>query len=136
MHSNEDLFKVDEFNYLKSLLEGPGATAIAGFALTDENYEAAVQLLEDRFANPQMIISSRMDALLKLDAVSDILDVGKIRHLYNSMDVHIQSLRNSKASSETFWTLLPPLLLAKIPEEMRLLISRKVGKDNWEMEVV
>ena len=68
----------NSFSYRKSLLEGPGTTAIARFALTNENYEAAVQVLEDRFANSQVIISSHMDALLKLDVVSDILDVGKI----------------------------------------------------------
>ena len=128
VHSNENLSKVDKFNYLKSFLEGPAATAIAGFALTDENYEAAVQLLENRFANPQMIISSHMDALLKLDAVSDILDVGKIRRLYYSIDIHIRSFQNLKVSSKTYGKLLVPLVLAKIAEEMRLLISRKVGK--------
>ena len=49
-------------------------------------------------------------------------------------DSHIRSLQNLKVSSETYGTLLVPVVLAKIPEEMRLLISRKVGKDNWEMD--
>ena len=94
VHSNEHLSKVDKFNYLKSLLEGPAASAITGFALTDENYETAVQLLEERFANPQVIVSSHMNALLKLEAVSDILDVGMIRRLYDSIETHIRSLDN------------------------------------------
>ena len=116
MHGNENLSKVNKSNYLKNLLEGPALTAIARFALTDENYEVAVQLLEDRFANPQMIISSHMDALLKLDAVSEFLDVGKIRRLYDTIDIQIRSLQNLKVSSEKYGTLLVPLVLVKIPE--------------------
>lgn len=53
VHNNDSLSKVDKFNYLKSLVEGPAATAIAGFSLTEENYEAAHKLLKQRFANPQ-----------------------------------------------------------------------------------
>jgi siroheme synthase len=48
-------------------VEGPAAAAMAGFSLTDENYETAFKLLEETFANPQIIVSSHVDALLKLD---------------------------------------------------------------------
>jgi hypothetical protein len=34
--------------------------------------------------------------------------------------------------SETYGTLLIPMILAKLPEEMQLLISGKVGKDDWK----
>jgi hypothetical protein len=79
VHTNDRLSKVDKFNYLKSLVEGPAAAAIAGFSLTDENYETAFKLLEERFANPQVIISSHVDALLKLEPVSNIHEIVKIR---------------------------------------------------------
>jgi hypothetical protein len=36
--------------------------------------------------------------------------------------------------SETYGTLLIPKILAKLPEEMQLLISRKVGKDDWKLD--
>ncbi len=72
VHSNDTLSKVDKFNYLKTLLEGPAASAIAGFSLTEENYETALKLLKDRYANPQVIASSHVDALLKLESVSNI----------------------------------------------------------------
>ena len=49
----EYISKLDKFNYFK----GPAASAIAGFALTDKIYEA----------NPQVIMSCHMDALLKLE---------------------------------------------------------------------
>ena len=119
---------------MKSLVEGPAAVAIAGFSLTDENYETAFKLLEERFANPQIIVSSHVDALLKLEPVSNIHEIVKIRKLYDSIETHIRSLANLKIESETYGTLLIPMILAKLPEEMQLLISRKVGKDDWKLD--
>ena len=51
--TNESISKLDKFNYFM----GPAASTIAGLALTDKIYEA----------NPQVIMSSHMDALLKLE---------------------------------------------------------------------
>ena len=64
VHEYDDISQVDKFNYLRSLLDGVAASAIEGFSLTKENYEAAIKLLKDRFANTQIIVSSHMDALL------------------------------------------------------------------------
>ena len=69
-NNNSGVSKIAKFNYLKSLVEGNAASAIDGFALTADNYESAVKLLKDRFADPQIIISSHMEELLNLPAVS------------------------------------------------------------------
>jgi hypothetical protein len=134
VHTNVSLSKVDKFNYLKSLVEGPVAAEIAGFSLTDDNYETAFKLLEEIFANPQIIVSSHVDALLKLEPVSNIHEIVKIRKLYDSIETHILSLANLNIESETYGTLLIPMILAKLPEGMQLLISRKVGKDDWKLD--
>ena len=42
---NESLSAVDKFAYLRSLVQEPARSTIAGFALTSANYEAAVQAL-------------------------------------------------------------------------------------------
>ncbi len=92
VHSNDTLSKVDKFNYLKTLLEGSAASAIAGFSLTEENYDTALKLLKDRYANSQVIVSSHVDALLKLESVSNIHEISKVRNLYDSKETHIRSL--------------------------------------------
>ena len=133
VHNNHTLSKVDKFNYLKALLEGPAAAATAGFTLTEENYETALKLLKDRYANPQVIVSSH-DALLKLESCSNIHEISKMRNLYESIETHIRSLANLEVPSESYGTILIPMILAKLPQEMQLLISRKVGKDNWKLD--
>ena len=89
LHNNSGVSKIDKFNYLKSLVEGNATSTIDGFALTADNYESAVKLLKDRFADSQIIISSHMEELLNLQAVGDIHKVSKIRQLYDSIETHI-----------------------------------------------
>ena len=60
VHKNPNLSGVDKFNYLKSLLVGVAQTVVAGLALTNANYEKAVELLQKRFGNRQIVISSHI----------------------------------------------------------------------------
>ncbi len=48
IHNNQDISKVDKFNYLNSVLEGPALRAIQGLTLTGANYDAAIDILKDR----------------------------------------------------------------------------------------
>ena len=122
VRNNSSVSRIDKFNYLKSLVEGNAASAIDGFALTADNYESAVKVLKDRFADPQIIISSHMEELLNLPVVSDVNKVNKIRQLYDSIETHIRSLRNLGIDSNSYGNLLLPLILSKLPEEMRLVV--------------
>ena len=64
IHSNDSLSKVDKFSYLRGLLLEPARSAIAGFALTSANYEAAVELLKKRFGKKTAIQRSLVNELL------------------------------------------------------------------------
>lgn len=46
-----NLSNIEKFNYLKSFLKGNALQVIDGLALTNENYEAALKLLQERFGN-------------------------------------------------------------------------------------
>ena len=63
MHENNEISKIDKFNYLNLVLEGPASHTIQGVSLTVTNYDSAVELLQMRFGNPQQIITMRMDEL-------------------------------------------------------------------------
>ena len=64
VHTNKALKNVDNFNYLRSLLEGTALSAITGLALTESNNANAVDILKQRFGNKQLIISSHMESKL------------------------------------------------------------------------
>ena len=44
---NDGLSTVDKFSYLRSLVQEPARSTIAGFALTGANYEEAVRVLRN-----------------------------------------------------------------------------------------
>ena len=46
VHDNSNLSKVDKFNHLRSLLEGAASRAIQGLALSSDNYDSGVEILE------------------------------------------------------------------------------------------
>ena len=47
---------VTKFAYLKSFLRGQALSAVQGLQLTDGNYKEAVEILQNRFGNKQMVI--------------------------------------------------------------------------------
>ena len=49
IHENEGMSKVDKFIYLNSLLKDQAGAAVQGFALTEANYDAAIELLQERY---------------------------------------------------------------------------------------
>ena len=75
-----------------------------------------------------------MEELLNLPAVCDIHKVSKIRQLYNSIETHIRILRNLGIDSSSYGSLLVPLILSKIPEEMRLIVARNIEKNEWNID--
>ena len=88
VHNNDEIPKVDKFNYLNSLLEGTAFKTIQGLTLTDSNYDAAVSMLKERFGNPQQIISTHMEALLKVaNCTGD--RPASLRMVFDKIMVHI-----------------------------------------------
>ena len=75
-----------------------------------------------------------MDALLKLNAVADINDLHGIRGLYDKIKTHVRSLENLGTSSESNGSLLIPVIVNKLPEELQLVISQKLDKGKWDIE--
>ena len=81
-------------NYLNSLLEQSAAESISGLTLTNANYEEAVAVFKKRYmyGNKQQIISTHMDALLNLEAVTSHSNFKSLRYLRDQIESHIRSL--------------------------------------------
>ena len=67
VHSKPGLTKINKFSYLVSLLEGTASRAIEGLPVTEENYDSVVDILKKRFGNPQKLISTHVEELLKTE---------------------------------------------------------------------
>jgi len=116
---------------------GQAAASIEGTSLTKDNFKNAVEILQDKFAQTQVLISSYMDKLLHLSAVKNAKDTTQLRELYNQLEVNIRSLSTAGVQSETYGTLLIPIIMNKIPTDITLEINRKLDKkDTWNVDKI
>lgn len=119
VHDNVNLSKIDKFNYLRSLLEGAASQAIQGLALSGDNYDSAVEILEQRFGKTQQIISAHMEEILKLQpCLTDC--PSSLQFLYDKLSVHVQGLSSLGVSSQECGSLLIPIIMSKLSNEIRL----------------
>ena len=132
IHANTNLTDVQKFTYLKSQLEGSAASVIEGFAMTNANYARAIDLLKERFGQQQKITHSAMQALLKLPAPSN--KVSSLRNFYDKMETYIRSLEAMGQCQESYGSLLVPVVLEKIPGEIRRQLARENGTSEWTLE--
>ena len=109
---------------------------IAGLQLTAVNYSVALKLLKERFAQEQTIISAHMDTLLKLKGTTLTSDVNKIREIYCGIEIQVRGLQALGVKSEHYGTLLIPIITSKIPEELWLILSRQISKENWNLDEI
>ena len=117
VHESLSLSKNDKFNYLHSLLEGAASQVIQGLPLTDSNYDTAVSLLQERFGDPQTIISAHMNELLKLPECT--VDRQRLlRMLFDKITVHTRSVTSLGINMQEYGSLLIPIIMLKFPNEV------------------
>ncbi|XP_057292161.1 uncharacterized protein LOC130614736 [Hydractinia symbiolongicarpus] len=133
INDNDSLNAIDKFNYLKRYVEGTALSTISGLELTNSNYENAIELLRNRFGNEQVLINAHMEALLKIESVRSMDNTQQLRKLYNDVENCIRNLKNLKYNSEML-SLLIPVLNERIPNELRMIISRNFGEEKWSVE--
>ncbi len=133
MHKNPELSKIDKFNYLNSLLEGRALRAVQGLTVSEYNYEAAVQILQQRFGKPQQIISAHMDELMKIPACTVADKPSQLRFIYDKISVHTRGLASLGVNSKQYGSLLIPVIMAKLPQEVRVQIARETTKEIWDI---
>ena len=83
-----------------------------------------------------MIISSHMDSLLKLAPLGNTPDVRKLRATYDKIEAHVRGLQALDVPTKTYGSLLVPVLMTKIPEDIRLLVGREIKDGEWNLSEI
>ena len=94
-----------------------------------ENYVEAIDLLEKRFGNNQIILSRHIENLMDLPKIISNEDTHRIQVLYGHIESTTRSLKSIGLNSESYSMVLSPILMSKFPQELRLLISRKLKEE-------
>ena len=108
---------IDKCNHLNSLLEGQALREIQG--LTNANYQSAVEILHQCFGKPQQIISTHMDELLQIPACTSGR-ASQWRFVYEKISLNVRGLEALGLSSSPYGSPLVPVIMAKVPQEVRV----------------
>ena len=136
IHANTSLSDMDKFNYLRLLLRGAAREAVFGLTLTRANYGEAIAMLKLRFGNKQQIISRHMDVLITVPAVTGNHDVKPLSRLHDTVESNVWSLRSLRVPADSYGSLLSTVVMNKLPNEFHLIIGRKIGDNDWKLDVI
>ena len=129
VNSSKQLTDVEKFTYLRCYLEGDALQCIAGFSLSNENYEKAFELLKERYGNKQMIISAHMNELLKIRKITSDKDLAGLRRIHDEIESHVRSLASLDIEGDNYGTLLVPIREIHGKEDYRTSLSLIVSRN-------
>ena len=98
-----------KFHHLNSLFDGKAATTIGGLSVSASMYGEAIKLLKTRYGQKDNVIASHMEKLYNLPPVKG-KDIGKLRDMFDSMEIHVRGLQALGVETEQYDKLLIPLL--------------------------
>ena len=80
--------------------------------LTEDNFDSALDLLEERYGLPQICIGSHMDKLVKMKRLQGPnTPVRDLRNMHGLIESHLLSLITLGVNSEHYGAMLIPIIL-------------------------
>ena len=87
IHSKTNISNIDKFGYLTSFLCKSAHDTISGLAPTNHNYLEAVQLLKNRYENPQLLINTYMKQFVQLGRIIKSNHIIRHRMFYYKVEI-------------------------------------------------
>lgn len=113
-----------------SKLVGEARSAIAGLALSNENYAVAIKIMKERFGNIQETIDLHYNRLISQRPASDSIE--GLRRLLDTLDKHFRSLEvlEQNINQDVFVSVIK----SKLPSNVLLHLEiQKGSKENWNV---
>ena len=63
-------------------------------------------------------------------------DTRKLRELYDSLESHVRCLKSLGIPSDSYGSLLSSIIMSKQPQELRLIISREIEDQEWQLDTI
>ena len=128
VHDNKHLSNVQKMTHLRSCLSGKAYRCIEGYAITNTNYEKALQDLMNRYGRRRIVINELVKSILSLE-VPDKVDAKTLRYLYDTLKNRVRSLESNGMRldhNESLVMVFLPIFEMKLPGELR---------EKWELEL-
>ena len=132
IHANPSLSGVQKFNYLKAQLQSDAERTIAGLPLTELNYQHSIALLAECFGQPHKLVSAHTQALLEMPNPTS--NLASLQAFYDLSESHTRGLSSLGKTKETNGDLLIPIILGKLPMEMRKNLAQEHTNTEWTID--
>ena len=132
IHGNNNISAIEKFNYLPTLLKDSALSAISGITLSAKNYGQALEILQARYGNDQVLISAYMQKFVQIPKIQNSNDIKRLRFLCDSVETSVRNLKLLHV--ETSSSQLVPLLNEKLPNDLREVIARNFENNIWTLD--
>ena len=106
---------------------------ISGLSLTSENYNQAIEILEKRYSNKQLLITLHTNQLLSIAPITSTNDIEEIRETYDKIKTNVENLRSLDIDTSQYGPVLISILMSKLSEDINLKISRSMSiSREWD----
>jgi len=109
----------------------PASEPIAGLRVIGNE---AVSILHKRFGDTDQIVSTYMEGLLTLEAVTLQHNLKTLCWLHDQVESHVRDLKALGIAAESYGSFLAPVILSKLPQEFWLIVSREVREGRQELD--
>ena len=110
---------VSKFTYLRSLLDGEAKQAIEGLSIINDHYKTACSILKERYRHNERIICIHIQELLNISIPSKCR-LSMLWSLNDTLQAHMRTLDSLRIKGDQYGIILTPLVLSRLPVEMRL----------------
>lgn len=114
VHSNQSLTDVQKLHYLKSSVQGEAARLLQHISLEEKNYEAAWQILTERYENKRVLVNTHLRILMNQKHIMNE-SASTIKNILDTTTECLHSLRNLSVPVDTWDTMLIYILCSKLP---------------------
>jgi hypothetical protein len=122
---------IDKLKYLKSYLSGDALRVVDGYRLTSDNYRVVVEALSEKFGNSETAIFAHFEKLFTIPSGQN--ESVKLQQIYDECEKHIRSLVALGLAEDTFGLVFIPLILSKLPRNIRVQLHRQNGSRKWTL---
>ena len=105
------------------MVEGPAAREVQGLTLSEADYEAAKEILKQRYGRLRQVIAAHMDELLKIPSCVGG-KTSQLRYVYDKFSIHAGGLESLGVTAGQYGSMLIPVVMSKLPTEIRVQIAR------------
>ena len=118
---------------MRAQLENEALKSIAGLELTNANYEAAINLLKERYGNDQLIVDTHYAKLMEMPPASN--KTTSLRAIYDAIEQHLRSLQS--LGEDINQRQIVSLIRSKLPKVVTVRLEQQKGTENeWTVEML